>query len=51
VEDQGGDGVEHAIIPYLNAHFPGTRYTIRLTLERRLQRDRNATFLEVGTVF
>jgi hypothetical protein len=51
VEDQGGDGVEHAIIPYLNAHFPATRYTIRLTLERRLQRDRNATFLENGTVF
>jgi hypothetical protein len=51
VEDQGGDGVEHAVIPYVNAHFPGTRYTIRLTLERRLQRDRNATFLEIGTVF
>jgi hypothetical protein len=51
VEDQGGDGVEHAVIPYVNAHFPGTRYTIRLTLERRLQRDRNATFLEIGTIF
>lgn len=51
VEDQGGDATEHAVIPYLNAHFPGTRYTIRLTLERRLQRDRNATFLEIGTVF
>jgi hypothetical protein len=51
VEDQGADAVEHAVIPYLNVHFPGTRYTIRLTLERRLQRDRNATFLEIGTVF
>ncbi|MGH7510163.1 MAG: hypothetical protein ACREMZ_11945 [Gemmatimonadales bacterium] len=51
VEDQGGDAVEHAFIPYLNAHFPGTRYTIRLTIERRLQRDRNATFIEIGTVF
>ncbi len=51
VEDQGGDTAEHAIIPYLNAHFPGTRYTIRLTLERRLQRNRNATLLEIGTVF
>jgi hypothetical protein len=51
VEDQGGDGAEHAVIPYLNAHFPGTRYTIRLTLERRFQRDRNATLLEIGTVF
>lgn len=51
VEDQGGDAVQHAIIPYLNAHFPGTRYTIRLTLERRFQSGRNATFLEIGTVF
>ena len=51
VEDQGGDGVEHAVVPYLNAHFPGTRYTLRFTLERRIQRDRDATFLEIGTVF
>ncbi len=51
VEDQGGDAVGRAFIPYVNAHFPATRYTIRLTLERRLQRDRNATFLEIGTVF
>jgi hypothetical protein len=51
VEDQGGDAVEHAIIPYLNAHFPGSRYTIRFTLERRFQSGRNATFLEIGTVF
>ena len=36
---------------YVNAHFPGTRYTIRLTIERRLQRGRNATLVELGTVF
>lgn len=51
MEDQGGDAVGRAFIPYVNAHFPATRYTIRLTLERRLQRDRNATLLEIGTVF
>jgi hypothetical protein len=51
VEDEGGDAVEHAIVPYVNAHFPGTRFTVRVTLERRFQRGRNATFLEIGTVF
>ncbi|MGH7528293.1 MAG: hypothetical protein ACREMX_16490 [Gemmatimonadales bacterium] len=50
-EDQGGDALEHAFVPYLNAHFPGARYTLRLTLERRIQRGRGATFLELGTVF
>ncbi|MGQ0714779.1 MAG: hypothetical protein ACT4PJ_13770 [Gemmatimonadaceae bacterium] len=51
VEDRASDGADVAYIPYLNAHFPGTSYTFRITLERRLQRGRNATFLEVGTVF
>lgn len=50
-EDQGGDVLQHAFVPYLNAHFPGSRYTIRLTIERRLQRGRGATFIELGTVF
>jgi len=50
-EDQGGDALEHAFVPYLNAHFPGTQYTIRLTLERRIQRGLGATFIELGTVF
>jgi hypothetical protein len=51
VEDRAGDGAEVAVLPYVNAHFPGTRYTVRLTIERRLQRHRNATLIELGTVF
>lgn len=50
-EDRAADGAELALLPYVNFHFPGTRYTVRFTLERRFQRDRNATVLEVGTVF
>lgn len=51
VEDRAADGADVAVLPYLNAHFPGTRYTIRLTIERRFQRGRNATLVELGTVF
>jgi hypothetical protein len=51
VEDRAGDGAKVAVLPYFNAHFPGTRYTVRVTVERRLQRDRNATLIELGTVF
>lgn len=51
VEDRAGDGAKVAVLPYFNAHFPGTRYTVRLTAERRLQRGRNATLIELGTVF
>lgn len=51
VEDRAADGLKVAVLPYVNFHFPGTRYTVRFTLERRIQKDRNATVLEVGTVF
>jgi hypothetical protein len=51
VEDRAGDGQRRAFLPYLNAHFPGTTYTVRLTIERRWQRGREATFVELGTVF
>jgi hypothetical protein len=51
VEDRAGDGLPAALLTYLNAHFPGTRYTLRLTLEQRIQRDRHTTLLELGTVF
>lgn len=51
VEDRAADGSEVAYLPYVNAHFPGTRYTFRLTVERRIQQGRNATFVELGTVF
>ena len=51
VENRGGDGAPPAALPYIVAHFPGTHYTIRFTIERRTQGDRSATFVEVGTVF
>lgn len=51
VEDRAADGGDVAFVPYVNAHLPGTSYTIRLTIERRLQRGRNATLVELGTVF
>lgn len=50
-EDRASDGAEVAYLPHLNVHFPGTRYTVRLTIERRLQKFRNATLIELGTVF
>jgi hypothetical protein len=51
VENRAADGARPAFLPYVNAHFPGTRYTFRLTVERRLQRDRNATFVELASIF
>lgn len=38
-------------LPTLNVHFPGTRYTVRLTVERRVQPGPDATVLELGTLF
>jgi hypothetical protein len=51
VESRAGDGAAAAVLPYINMHFPGTSYTFRLTLEQRIQRGRNATLLELGTIF
>lgn len=51
VENRAGDGAATAVLPYVNAHFPGTKYTIRLTVERRFQEGRNGTFVELGTIF
>ncbi|MGQ0563359.1 MAG: hypothetical protein ACT443_15985 [Gemmatimonadota bacterium] len=51
VEDRASDGARIALLPFVNLHFPGSTYTVRLTIEQRLQRDRNATFIELGTVF
>ena len=51
VEGQGADGLPPAVLTYVNGHLPGTSYTVRLTVERRIQRGRNATFVEFGTVF
>ena len=51
VENRGRDGAPPAALPYLVAHFPGTRFTVRLTVEHRVQGDRSATFVEMGAVF
>ena len=51
VEDRAGDGADVAFLPYLNFSLPATKYAIRLTLERRFQRSRNATLIELGTIF
>jgi hypothetical protein len=51
LEDRSKDGVPAALVPYFRAHFPGTRYTGYIAVEQRIQRDRNATLVEVGTVF
>lgn len=51
VEDRAADGAGTAFLPYVNLHYPGTRYTIRFTIEQRFQRDRGATLFELGTLF
>lgn len=51
VEDRAADGADVAVLPYLNAHFPGTRYTLRFTVEHRFQRGSSATLVEFATIF
>ncbi|MBA4158769.1 MAG: hypothetical protein H0X65_15015 [Gemmatimonadetes bacterium] len=51
LEDRAGDGAEAAFVPYVNAHFPGTKYTLRFTAEHRFQEGRNATLFEFATIF
>lgn len=51
IEHQAGSGRDPAYIPYAVVHFPGTTYTFRVTLERRLQRDNGQTFLEASIIF
>ncbi|MGQ0537704.1 MAG: hypothetical protein ACT4R6_02050, partial [Gemmatimonadaceae bacterium] len=51
IEDRAGDGAGTALLPYVNVNFPATFYTFRLTVERRIQRNRHGTFIEFGTVF
>ena len=45
------DGTSPTFVTYLNTHFPGTSYTVRLTLGQRFQAGENATLLELGVVF
>jgi hypothetical protein len=51
VENRAADGAKPAFVPYFRSHFPGSRYTVYLGLERRFQEGRDATLLEFGTVF
>jgi len=51
VEDRAGDRTDVAFVPYLNLSLPATKYTIRLQVERRIQKGRNATLFEFSTVF
>ena len=51
LEDQMDDNLPRALLPHLNLHWPGTSFTLRLTLEQRLQEFRNTTLLELGAVF
>ena len=48
-EDQAG--AEPAWVTYGNFHFPGTTWTLRLTLEQRLQAGRGTTLVELGAIF
>lgn len=51
VEHRTNEGTDPAVVTFANAHLPGTSYTVRLTVEGRWQRGRNALFVELGTVF
>lgn len=51
LEDRAADGAATAFLPYVRAHFPGTRFTFYLSIEQRLQQRANATLFELGTVF
>lgn len=51
LEDRAGDGAEPALLPYATWHPPlprSLRTHLAVTLEQRLQEDRDATLLEVG---
>lgn len=51
VEDRAADGSPVAFLPYVNVNLPSTKYIMRFSAERRIQRGRGATFFEFGTVF
>lgn len=51
VRGEGHAGADPAFVGYGNFHFPGTRYTFRLTVEQRLEAGRGTTLVELGAVF
>lgn len=48
---EGQAGSDRALITYANFHFPGTKYTFRLTLEQHLRQGRGTSLVELGAVF
>ena len=51
VEHQTGIGAEPAVVPYGVVHFPGTTYTIRLSLEQKIQKGNNQFLIETSLMF
>lgn len=51
VRGEGQAGADPAWVTYGNFHFPGTTWTLRLTLEQRLQAGRGTTLVELGAIF
>jgi hypothetical protein len=51
IEDRAGDGAQPAFVPWFRAHFPGSRHTFYVAVERRFQQRAHATLVEIGTVF
>jgi hypothetical protein len=48
---EGEAGRDPALVAYGNFHFPGTTWTLRLTVEQRMQAGRGTTLVELGAVF
>jgi hypothetical protein len=48
---EGTEDTPSTWIAYGNFHFPGSRYTFRLTVEQRLRSGRGTTLIELGAVF
>lgn len=51
LEHQTGSGRDPSMVPYAVVHFPGTEYTFRVTMEHRIQKDNEQTFIETSVIF
>lgn len=51
LDHQSGTGRRPAVLPHINFNFPGSKYTLLLTFEQRIQPDNHGSFIEFGTVF
>lgn len=50
-EDRIGLDNTAAFSPFANINFPGTKYTVRLTVEQKFRNGNSFTMIELGTVF